>query len=112
MMLKLFTEKLPTMFQENPLALQESGLRSTCIGVELSGLGAWSFLFDEQGGVVLQQGLSQAQTEVQTSTETFSGILDGKVNVPWAYMTRKIKVKGETKSVVALGLALKKLLSL
>jgi len=106
-----FETKLSKKILEAPHCLEHSGIRSQRIGVEISGAGGgnWIFVFNDQGHVGMEKVTEiQADCTISTSDTTFEGVLKGSVNVPFAFMMRKIKVKGESGLAVKLGLALQK----
>ena len=98
---------------KNSLCLAESGLKNQKIGVQIegSGGGQWLIVFDAVGAVKITVDGGENEnipTLIQTSEKIFEGLLTGSVNIPMAFLTRKLKVKGETNVAVKLGLALKK----
>ena len=107
-----FEKKFASKVQENPACMQEAGVTSKKIALEIDGStgGKWTFQFDGQGLLTMQNGVSapDAACVISMKDETFTGMLSGKVNVPMAFVMRKIKVKGENALAAKLGLALQK----
>ncbi len=104
----LFLEKI----KKDPHVLSSSGLKSQTIAINIEGEGggSWFLNFGEMGEVLLTSSESKvrASCEILTSAKTFEGLLDGSVNVPMAFMFRKIRVQGESALAVKLGLALQR----
>ena len=108
---EFFEQKFAKKIQEDPAFMASAGVRGQSIGVSLDGFngGEWTFEFDSNGSVVMKTGgAAQATCMIQTSDKIFEGMITGSVNVPMAFITRKIKVKGESQLAVKLGLALQK----
>ena len=61
---------------------------------DVSGAGSW--LVDAKGGQVsVQEGGGEADCTISVSEENFEKMLDGQLNPMTAYMTGKLKVKGD-----------------
>ena len=61
---------------------------------DIEGAGRWSVEVDD-GKVTVTEGGENADTTISTSEETFERIVDGELNPTSAYMTGKLKVKGD-----------------
>jgi putative sterol carrier protein len=112
-----FNEIIKSKIQQNPLCLSHSEIFQKKISLQITGPqgGIWCFLFDDKSAVQLLALESIVSDEVKNSTchvemnaETFEGVVRGTVNIPMAFMFRKIKVKGETSLAIRLGQALQK----
>ena len=107
-----FNETVKIRIQENAGFLSTAGILSKKISLEIEGDegGEWFFSFDDKGHVLMQHRTAESNSEchIQMSDKTFEGIMNGSVNVPMAFMFRKIKVKGEAGLAVKLGQALQK----
>lgn len=109
---EFFDQKFTTKVQENPLCMKEAGVVSKKIAVDIEGKtgGKWTFLFDDQGSLKIQATVlaPDADCLISMKDEVFMGMLSGKINVPMAFVMRKIKVKGENSLAAKMGLALQK----
>lgn len=107
---EFFDVKFSNKVHANPSLLAAAGLRNQTLSLELEGAqgGAWSFAFDGEGKLQISKGTSHAACTISMKDETFMGLLAGKVNVPMAVFTRKIKIKGESSLAAKLGMALQK----
>ncbi len=97
---------------EDPACMQKAGVRGKTVVLNLDGTsgGQWTFTFDADGKLEFKKGTApSADCEISMKDETFDGLLQGKVNVPFAFMMRKIKVKGDVAIAANVGLALQKL---
>ena len=61
---------------------------------EIEGAGTWKVDVDD-GKVSVTEGEGDADTTISTSEETFAKIASGEQNATTAYMTGKLKVKGD-----------------
>lgn len=109
---EFFEQKFAQKVQEDPALLSESGLKDKKVVVEIDGStgGSWGIRFDAAGNVYFEGNApsDSADCVIQMKEDTFEGMLAGKVNVPFAFMMRKIKVKGESSVAAKVGLALQK----
>ncbi len=108
---QFISETLAPKLQANPSTLKESGIQSKkiCLDIEGDHGGQWTFSFDSAGLVVLQSGLvTDADCTVQAKDKTMGGVLAGEVNIPFAVMTGKLKIKGSIDLAAKFGLSLKK----
>ena len=107
-----FDNKLTNKIKEDPACLKSAGVTSKTIAIEVTGSegGAWVFHFDGEGHLTMEAGAPSADAAclITTSDKTFSGMLKGKVNVPMAFVMRKIKVKGDSGLAAKMGIALQK----
>ena len=61
---------------------------------DIEGAGTWKVDVDD-GTVTVSEGSGDADVTIATSQETFQKIIDGEQNPTSAYMTGKLKVKGD-----------------
>jgi len=61
---------------------------------DIVGAGTWKVDVDD-GTVTVSEGSGDADVTIATSQETFQKIIDGEQNPTSAYMTGKLKVKGD-----------------
>ncbi|HEY2073008.1 MAG TPA: SCP2 sterol-binding domain-containing protein [Gaiellaceae bacterium] len=61
---------------------------------EIEGAGEWTVDVDD-GTVTVKEGSGDADVTIATSQETFEKIIAGDQNPTSAYMTGKLKVKGD-----------------
>lgn len=88
------------------------GLKGRSVGLELDGssTAALSLSVTAEGPIELKDGLNgKMDCVIRCSSETFSELKTGKLNIAWALMTRKIKVEGSLDLAKDFGLALKKI---
>ena len=61
---------------------------------DIEGAGTWKVDVDN-GTVTVSEGGGDADVTIATSQETFQKIIDGEQNPTSAYMTGKLKIKGD-----------------
>ena len=61
---------------------------------DIDGAGQWKVDVDD-GKLTVTEGPGEADTTIQTSEQTFEKIVAGEQNPTTAYMTGKLKVKGD-----------------
>jgi putative sterol carrier protein len=61
---------------------------------DIDGAGRWSVDVDD-GAVKVTEGGEDADCTISATEETFERIIDGELNPTSAYMTGKLKVKGD-----------------
>jgi len=61
---------------------------------DIDGAGQWVVAVDD-GKVAVTEGAGEADTTIQTSEENFLAITRGELNPTTAYMTGKLKIKGD-----------------
>lgn len=61
---------------------------------DIEGAGTWTVRV-EGGAVKVTEGAGQADCTIQASADTFARIIRGEQNPTTAYMTGKLKVKGD-----------------
>ena len=83
--------------------------KSVVLDIEGSGGGQWSFDFAQDGALALQPASNSADCTIWMKDSTFEKMIDGSLNVPVAFVMRKIKVKGEVSLAADVGMALQKL---
>jgi len=85
-----FFEALPGRVDESKIA----GMNNT-YRFEVEDAGSW--IVDVQGGSVsvAQNGDAEPDCTIQTSEETFQKLVSGEQNPTSAYMTGKVKIKGD-----------------
>jgi putative sterol carrier protein len=69
------------------------GIHSTYV-FAIDGAGTWTVKVDD-GKLVVDEGDQGGDCTISASEQTFGRILDGKQNPLTAYMTGKLKVKGD-----------------
>ncbi len=69
--------------------------------VDIAGSGTWTVKIDD-GKVEVTEGDGGGDCTVSASEETFQRILDGRQNPLTAYMTGKLKVKGDINAALKL----------
>ncbi len=84
-----FFEQLPSRVGEGKAA----GVNSTYV-FAIDGAGTWTVKVTD-AGVTVDEGDAGGDCTISTSAETFERIVDGKQNPTSAYMTGKLKVKGD-----------------
>jgi putative sterol carrier protein len=70
-----------------------AGMRNSYL-FDIEGAGTWKVDVDD-GKVTVTEGGSDADAVITTSEETFTKIATGEQNPTSAYMTGKLKVKGD-----------------
>ena len=70
-----------------------AGMTSSYV-FDIDGAGQWRVEVDD-GKVTVSQGAGDADAVISTSQETFEKIIAGEQNPTSAYMTGKLKVKGD-----------------
>ena len=61
---------------------------------DIDGAGTWTVNVDD-GKVSVAEGAGEADATIQASAETFEKIVAGEQNPTSAYMTGKLKIKGD-----------------
>ncbi|HET7568227.1 MAG TPA: SCP2 sterol-binding domain-containing protein [Gaiellaceae bacterium] len=61
---------------------------------DIEGAGAWTVSVDD-GAVSVSEGAGDADATISTSQEVFEKIIAGEQNPTSAYMTGKLKIKGD-----------------
>ena len=61
---------------------------------EIEGAGAWRVAVGD-GAVTVEEGAGEADCTITTSEESFMKIVRGEQNPTTAYMTGKLKIKGD-----------------
>jgi putative sterol carrier protein len=61
---------------------------------DIDGAGQWVVAVDD-GRVTVSEGGGEADTTIQTSEENFLAISRGELNPTTAYMTGKLKIRGD-----------------
>ncbi len=84
-----FFEALPARLVPDKVA----GMRSS-YAFDIDGAGAWTVRVAD-GNVAVSEGLEQADCTISASDDTFRQIVSGDQNPTSAYMTGKLKVKGD-----------------
>ena len=62
--------------------------------IDIEGAGVW-FVTVEDGAVSVREGEGEADCTISTTEENFQKILSGEQNATSAYMTGKLKIKGD-----------------
>ena len=84
-----FFAQLPTRADSSKTA----GMTNSYL-FDIEGAGTWKVDVDD-GTVTVSEGSGDADVTIATSQETFQKIIDGEQNPTSAYMTGKLKVKGD-----------------
>ena len=61
---------------------------------DIDGAGQWTVNVDD-GSITVDEGAGDADVTISTSQETFEKIVAGEQNPTSAYMTGKLKIKGD-----------------
>jgi putative sterol carrier protein len=95
-----FKERLMATVQEFFANLESQADASKTAGMsnsyvfDIDGAGQWKVDVDD-GKVSVSEGGGDADVTISASQETFQKIVDGEVNPTSAYMTGKLKIKGD-----------------
>ena len=84
-----FFEGLPTRVTPDRI----EGMTNTYV-FEIEGAGVWTVAIAD-GAVTVTEGAGDADTTFTTSEESFEKIVAGEQNPTTAYMTGKLKIKGD-----------------
>jgi putative sterol carrier protein len=84
-----FFDTLPTRIDPSKTA----GMNNSYL-FDIDGAGKWK-VDVEDGNVKVLEGAQDADVTITTSEETFDKIVSGEQNATSAYMTGKLKVKGD-----------------
>ena len=84
-----FFEGLPARADASKLA----GMNNSYV-FDIDGAGMW-FVTVEDGTVSVREGEAEADCTISTTEENFQRILSGEQNATSAYMTGKLKIKGD-----------------
>jgi putative sterol carrier protein len=84
-----FFEELPTRAD----ASKTAGMNNSYV-FDVEGAGQWTVRVDD-GQVTVEEGVQDADTTITASEETFQKIVAGEQNPTTAYMTGKLKIKGD-----------------
>ncbi len=74
-------------------ATKTAGMSNSYV-FDIDGAGQWKVDVDD-GKVTVSEGAGDADVTISTSQETFEKIVAGEVNPTSAYMTGKLKIKGD-----------------
>jgi putative sterol carrier protein len=74
-------------------ATKTAGMSNSYV-FDIDGAGQWKVDVDD-GKVTVAEGAGDADVTISTSQETFEKIVAGEVNPTSAYMTGKLKIKGD-----------------
>jgi putative sterol carrier protein len=84
-----FFEGLPTRVTPDRV----EGMSNTYV-FDIEGAGVWTVAIAD-GAVTVREGAGDADTTFSTSEENFAKIVAGEQNPTTAYMTGKLKIKGD-----------------
>jgi putative sterol carrier protein len=84
-----FFESLPTRVSSEKTA----GMSNSYL-FDIEGTGKW-LVAVEDGAVTVREGEGDADVTITTSEENFQKIVSGEQNPTTAYMTGKLKIKGD-----------------
>ena len=79
--------------ESNTDAEKTAGMSNSYV-FDIEGVGEWKVDVDD-GKVTVTEGGGDADVVISTSQETFEKIVAGDVNPTSAYMTGKLKIKGD-----------------
>ena len=74
-------------------ASKTAGMNNSYV-FDIDGAGQWTVRVDD-GKVSVSEGAGDADATIQASQETFEKIVAGEQNATSAYMTGKLKIKGD-----------------
>jgi putative sterol carrier protein len=77
-----------------------AGMNTTYV-FDIQGVGAWTVAVAD-GAVSVAEGVNDADCTISASEETLMKIVKGEANATTAYMTGKIKVRGDMGAAVKL----------
>jgi putative sterol carrier protein len=86
---KEFFDSLPARADADKLA----GVSNSYL-FDIDGEGQW-FVDVRDGGLTVTEGTGDADVTITTSSDTFAEIVAGQQNPTTAYMTGKLKIKGD-----------------
>jgi putative sterol carrier protein len=86
---RTFFEELPTRTD----SAKTAGMTNSYV-FDVEGVGQWTVRVDD-GQVSVAEGAEEADTTISASQETFEKIVAGEQNATTAYMTGKLKIKGD-----------------
>ena len=84
-----FFDTLPTRVTPDRI----EGMNNTYV-FDIEGAGVWSVAVAD-GAITVSEGASDADCTFSASEETFEKIASGEQNATTAYMTGKLKIKGD-----------------
>ena len=86
---RAFFDELPTRADASKMA----GMNNSYV-FDIEDVGQWTVRVDD-GQVNVAEGVEDADTTISASEETFTKIVEGEQNPTTAYMTGKLKIKGD-----------------
>lgn len=84
-----FFDSLPTQVD----ASKTAGMNNSYV-FDIEGAGQWTVRVQD-GAVSVEEGAGEADCTITASEETFEKIVAGEQNATTAYMTGKLKIKGD-----------------
>jgi putative sterol carrier protein len=84
-----FFEALPSRVDSSKI----EGMDNSYV-FDIDGAGQWTVRVAD-GGVDVSEGVQDADCTIETSEETFEKVVAGDLNPTTAYMTGKLKIKGD-----------------
>ena len=84
-----FVDSLPTQVD----ASKTAGMNNSYV-FDIEGAGQWTVRVQD-GAVSVEEGAGEADCTITASEETFEKIVAGEQNATTAYMTGKLKIKGD-----------------
>ena len=91
-----FFEALPSRVTPDRI----EGMNNTYV-FDIEGAGVWTVAVAD-GAITVTDGASDADCTFSASEETFEKIASGEQNATTAYMTRKLKIKGDMGAAMTL----------
>ena len=93
---KEFFENLPSQVD----ASRTAGMNNTYV-FDIDGAGTWTVAVRD-GQIDVTEGAADGDVTISTSAENFQRIVSGEQNPTTAYMTGKLKVKGDMSAAMKL----------
>jgi putative sterol carrier protein len=90
-----FFERLKTIDAGKTAGMQNS------YNFDIEGAGQW-FVKVDDGSIEVTEGNGEADCTISTSEESFMKIISGEQNPTTAYMTGKLKIKGDMSAAMKL----------
>jgi putative sterol carrier protein len=85
-----FFESLPSRADSSKIAGMSNTYR-----FDIDGAGSWTVAVQDGAVSVTQDGDTEPDTTISTSDESFQKLVNGELNPTTAYMTGKLKIKGD-----------------
>lgn len=109
----IFEVLLPSKLEQNPSLFKSHKFDGSSVRLQMDGAlgGDWTLVFGADGSASIQKNRSgSCSCHIQMSDDSFAKLVAGKLNVPMALITRKIKVSGDKTLAMKVGEALQRIL--